>query len=167
MIPIEEIAEAIREGVAGYTGLTFRESSDQDEDGGAEPYLVLEFTDVMSTRGHPVVQYGDGVRRETRTAGLIATLYAYGPHKLERIIQAMKSREWMSRIGCSLLQDEFDCVLVSAGAVATRDYREYENGPWIRREGFDVMLRMTEVTELETEMIETANIKGADHVVTT
>ncbi len=57
MIPIEEVAAVIRAGIAGYTGMEFRESSDQDENGGDSAYLVLEFTDVMENRGHPIVEY--------------------------------------------------------------------------------------------------------------
>lgn len=168
-IPIESLVSIIQAGVSEYTELSFRESADLDkgDNGNKDVYLVLDCTNLLDSRGYPIVEYEGGIMRESRNVELLVSIYTYGPHKLERIIQAMKARDWLSRKGKDLLKESLDCVLVSSGAVATRDYQEFENGPWIRREGFDSLLRLTEVTETEIEMIEHANIKGADHVVTT
>jgi hypothetical protein len=164
VIPVEEIRSFIIEGVSGHTGLTFKE---QDEQGGEESaWLEFDYSSLMETRGHPVVEYGDGVMRETQNVEFTVTLYGYSSSKLERIIGTMKAREWLDRTGRYGLKDSFGCVLVSAGPVTNRDYRELGDGPWVRREGFDTRFRMMEIIETAVDTIDTVNIKGADHIVT-
>ncbi|WP_223068485.1 LIC_12616 family protein [Paenibacillus caui] len=165
MIPIVEIKTAITEGISASTGLIFKEIGHEADTAETE-YLVFSFSSMMNSRGFPVVEYGDGIMRQSETVSFTASIFSYSQDKLPRIINAMKARDWVDRIGRMQLKDGFDCVVVNVGPVITRDYKEYENAAWIRREGFDVQFRMVDVTETEVEMIETVNIKGADRIVT-
>ncbi|ANS73703.1 hypothetical protein AWM70_03210 [Paenibacillus yonginensis] len=163
MIPVENIRSFIVDEVSGYTGLPFKE---QDEpDNGETSWLVFDFSRIMDNRGHPVVEYESGIMRETQTVEFTVTLYVYGSSHLERIIGSMKARDWLAHTGRDGLKENLNCVLVNAGPVTNRDYKEYEDAPWIRREGFDAVFRTVQVRETEVETIDTVIIKGADQIV--
>ena len=154
MIPLEDISSLIMNGMGAASDLEFHEVVDPEDQ---TDYLVLEYSSAMQHRGQPIVEYGDGVMRETETVGLTLTIYSHSPYKLSRIVHALKAREWLDKSGRLKLKDQLDCVLVHAGPVITRDYQEMDIMPWIRREGFDAEFRILQVTEIQVDMMDTTH----------
>lgn len=153
MIDYENMRLAIATGLKTYLNCPVIRSN-QNKKPPSYPYISYTITTLMSENKGTYGEYKDGAARKPVTQTWSIT--ALSDDDVECVKLANKAREYLDYAGTVALNDK-GVIVQSVGSITNRDNVltvEYEY-----RKGFDVVFWLFDEVKIETEVIETVDIK--------
>lgn len=163
MIPYNEIRKLLVNELSGYTGLQVINMN-----GGSSipktAFLTYHFEPGFEkVRGFPIeVHKGDHIE-QVETVEFTVSFMSYADDHPTSMNNALLAREWFRTDGREILKEAFWIIVYEVGHVENRDIAIGEE--WERRQGFEVVFRMPDVSQRKLYTIEKVNIEGAGTIV--
>lgn len=163
MIPYNEIRKLLVKGLSEHTGLQVINMNG----GGSPPkgaYITYHFEpDFQSVHRFPIeIHKGDHIE-QAETVEFTVSFMSYDDDNYTAMSNALLAREWFNTDGREILKDTFGIIVHEFGSVENRDIAIGEE--WERRQGFEVVFRMPDVSKRKLYTIEKVNIEGAGTIV--
>jgi hypothetical protein len=147
MVPYESIRLAVVRGLVAHTAKPVIEMNG----GGPIPegdFFTYNFPEGFgSSGGHPVMSRQGDMVCQTETVTFTLQIMAYSDDRDISLTNALQARDWFKLAGRLQLKETVNVVVVNVGEVENRDIAIEEE--WERRQGFEVMLRTMDVTEMQ------------------
>ncbi len=133
MIDYDGMRVAVCSGLKDYLGIPIARAN-QNEPPPSYDYLSYTITTLLSENNGTYGVYDDGTERKAYTQ--VWSLTSLSDDNSRSVLNAVKAREWLDRVGTTYLYDN-NVVVQSVGSITNRD--NFLTSEYEYRNGFDAV----------------------------